>query len=186
LLNTVLGSLSSGVAASTSSYESIATGTGTGLSATISFTSIPSTYKHLQIRGIAKDTFANSNVFGMYVTFNSDTGSNYASHRLGGSSSAIYATGYASQTSIELRSYSVGNSATNIMGVSIMDIQNYTNTSQNKTLRAFGGVDKNGTGNIELCSGLWQNTSAITRIDLVTSGTLWSSSTTFALYGIKG
>jgi len=186
LLNTVLGSFSSGVAASTSSYESIATGTGTGLSATISFTSIPSTYKHLQIRGIAKDTFANSNVFGMYVTFNSDTGSNYASHRLGGDGASTYANGYATQTSIELRSYSVGNSATNIMGVSIMDVIDYASTSKYKTLRSAGGVDKNGSGNIELCSGLWQNTAAITRIDLVTSGTLWSSSTTFALYGIKG
>jgi hypothetical protein len=180
------GILASSTLKVTGSYESIATATGTGLSATISFTSIPSTYKHLQIRGIAKDTFANSNVFGMYVTFNSDTGSNYASHRLGGDGTSAYASGYATQTSIELRSYSVGNSATNIMGVSIMDVIDYASTSKYKTLRAFGGVDKNGSGNIELCSGLWQNTAAITRIDLVTSGTLWSSSTTFALYGIKG
>jgi len=49
---------------------------GSGGSATISFTSIPSTYKHLQIRGIARNT-SGSGFNKMNIRFNSDSGSVY-------------------------------------------------------------------------------------------------------------
>ena len=56
LLNTIIGSFSTGVAPSTTSYESIATVTvGSGGAANVEFTSIPADYTHLQIRGIGRD-----------------------------------------------------------------------------------------------------------------------------------
>jgi len=57
------------------SYESIASASGTGSSGTITFSSIPSTYTHLQIRGIGRNSYPSTQV---NVRFNSDTGSNYA------------------------------------------------------------------------------------------------------------
>ena len=55
---------------STNSYESIQTVTvGSGGQSTISFTSIPSTYKHLQIRMLARATGAST--VGL-IRFNSD------------------------------------------------------------------------------------------------------------------
>ena len=67
-----------------SSFESIATATGTGSSGVITFSSIPSTYKSLQIRYMSKDTNASDGVLNPKIQFNSDTGNNYAYHELRG------------------------------------------------------------------------------------------------------
>ena len=91
MLNTIFGSLSSGVAASTTSYESIATVTvGSGGAANVEFTSIPSTYAHLQVRAIFRNANATDTTF---MRINSDTGSNYAWHTLRGNGSAVTAAG---------------------------------------------------------------------------------------------
>ena len=83
MLNTILGSFSTGAPpVAPSSYESIATATGTGSSATITFSSIPSTYEHLQIRFTGKGT--GSAEVDTSIRFNSDTGSNYAWHQVYG------------------------------------------------------------------------------------------------------
>ena len=58
-----------------SSFESIATVTLSSGSTTIDITSIPSTYKHLQLRILAKT--ASTYFDYMYARFNSDAGSNY-------------------------------------------------------------------------------------------------------------
>ena len=190
LLNTVLGSLSSGVAASTSSYESIASATGTGSSGVITFSSIPSTYKHLQIRGIAKDTYAGVFELPTRVRFNSDTGNNYTMHNLNGNGTTVTAQGDATGTNafFKFRGSNLSTDATfaNMNAVSILDIIDYADTSKYKTARGFSGSDRNGTGSIFLISGLWLSTSAISTITLTADGTNWTTSTTFALYGIKG
>ena len=87
------------------SYESIATVNPTGGASTISFSSIPSTYTHLQIRGIARRA-SGTGLADISIRLNSDTGSNYAMHDLQGNGSAAAAQGYASQTSIFLVEYS--------------------------------------------------------------------------------
>ena len=181
MLNTILGSLSSGVAASTSSYESIASATGTGSSDTITFSSIPSTYTHLQIRTNAGDGAGNI----INMRFNSDSGSNYSFHWLRGNGTAATAGGSATQTEISYSGYARGISS--IMGVSITDIIDYASTSKYKTARTFFGYDLNGSGAVHLSSGLWQSTSAITSISLINNGgASFSTASTFALYGIKG
>lgn len=191
MLNTVLGSLSSGVAASTSSYESIATVNGTGSSSTIVFSSIPSTYKHLQLRGISRSTTATTTLFDMEIRLNSDSGSNYSRHMLyGTAAAAVAATGAASQNTIEVSRQSVpGNSVTSgIMGVTIIDIHDYASTTKYKTVRSIGGSDTNSSGSVSLASGVWMSTSAINSITIYGTGSAanFTSTTTFALYGIKG
>ena len=188
MLNTVFGTLSSGVAASTSSYESIATATGTGSSGTITFSSIPSTYKHLQIRGFSLST-AGVNASTITVRFNSDSGSNYAYHRLLGDGAAVYSVGSATQTSMFLGGAIAGTNVANVGGATIIDIIDYASTSKYKTLRSFNGSDGNTGGGVyylELDSGLWQSTSAINSISLISGAANFTTSTTFALYGIKG
>ncbi len=98
--STILGIIASsgGAAASTSSYESIASATGTGSSGVITFSSIPATYKHLQIRGIAKDTYAGTFELPTRVRFNSDTGNNYTQHNLQGNGASATAQGEATGT----------------------------------------------------------------------------------------
>jgi hypothetical protein len=188
LLNSVLGSFSSGVAASTSSYESIASATGTGSSATITFSSIPSTYKHLQIRWIARSTFSSSSAIAIKVYVNSDTGANYAYHQIFGDGVSATATGSASQTEISLGGACAGNSMTSgIMGTGILDIADYASTSKTKTLRLTTGIDSNtSAGSIRLSSALWNSTTAMSSISFETNNGNFGTTSTFALYGIKG
>jgi hypothetical protein len=173
-----------------SSYESIASATGTGSSTTITFSSIPSTYKHLQIRGIGKRLVSTaSGGVTVKVTFNSDSGSNYSKHALIGTGSSVAATGSASQTAINIDAAISSSNAsyTNIIGVTLIDILDYSNTTKNKTLRAVSGTELNNTnGEIYLTSGLWMNTNAITSITLTSETNNFSSISTYALYGIKG
>lgn len=178
MFNPLIGILASSGAVAGGSYESIATvSVGSGGSSTITFSSIPATYKHLQIRGIGLG------VDYAYFTIkcNSDTGSNYAIHQLVGDGSSVSA--YES-SSTSLMYVGQGASSSTYPSATIIDILDYTNTSKYKTFRTLNGYDKNGSGSIHYRSGLWQNTNAITQLDLVCDVS-FAQYTTFALYGIK-
>jgi hypothetical protein len=169
------------------SFESIATATPAGVS-TITFSSIPSTYKHLQIRifGLASGGGASDT----YMQFNADTGpsnTNYAWKRLRGIGSGV-TVGSSGLTNKILVGWSVGTSPA-IGGASIIDISDYSSTAKNKTVRSFYGYDTNATVGNEttLGSGVWANTSAINSIRIFTeTGETFASGMSVALYGIKG
>ena len=158
-------------------YESIATVTvGSGGSSSISFSSIPSTYKHLQIRCYAKETGGYSN---NGLRLNGIT-TGFFQHRLEGDGSSASSWGIGNDSNIALP----------IMGAQwgsmIIDISDYTNTSKNKTVRMLGGVDNNGSGYVGLLSGSVADTSATTSVTLYSRATAWAQYSSFALYGIKG
>jgi len=164
------------------SYESIATVTvGGGGAANVEFTSIPSTYTNLQVRGIARSTSTECDI---KVQLNSDTGSNYAYHRLYGTGSSVGADGTASQTTM----FYCGriNASSSVFGANIIDILDYKNTNKNTTLRTLMGFDANGSGYASLGSGLWMNTNAVTSIKLIPHAGNFAQYSQFALYGIKG
>lgn len=168
------------------SFDSIATANGTGSSGVITFSSIPSTYKHLQLRAIVRNTGSGSNEQTLLITTNSDTGANYATHRLAGNGSTAYAQAYTSGTAIAPYFNPENGTTSNTYGTCIIDLLDYANTSKNKTFRILGGVDFNGSGTVGLVSGAWFNTNAITSITLTSGGGNWTTATQFALYGIKG
>jgi len=192
----ILGIMASAISGNLSSYESIATTTvGSGGQSTITFSSIPGTYKHLQIRGSGQSSRATFGFDDVIIRFNGDTGTNYARHYLGGSGSAAY-SGAANTPATYIYTDSIIGSSTagaSFFGGFVMDIFDYTSTSKNKTVRTIGGIDLNGTvggegGRITLNSGLWFATpAAITSITLNTSsGTNFNQHSSFALYGIRG
>jgi hypothetical protein len=157
---------------------------GTGSSGVITFSNIPQTYQHLQIRVLARATSSGNNI---NVTLNGNTGSNYAYHNVGGNGSIVFANGNATQTYMGFDDFTtVSSEGTGTMGVGIIDIHDYTSTTKNKTLRGFGGRDNNGSGNIKLHSGLFVNTGAITSITLTHNASSFTTASTFALYGFKG
>lgn len=187
----IVASSISGSKTSTSSYESIATATGTGSSASVTFSSIPSTYSALQIRAFSKSTYTTSAfVSEMWLSINGDTGLNYTLHNLRGNGTAASATGLATGNYgyIPLQSsMSAGTGLTNMGGVAIWDIQDYASTTKRSTVRAIGGADANGTvtGYISMVSGLWNNTAAVSSLTFTVDNGSLATSTTFALYGIK-
>jgi len=183
----ILGGLIGSYAAATTAYDSIATTTvGSGGTSTITFSSIPQTYTHLQIRAIAREKAGSGSLYnGLFATFNSDTGSNYAGHFLRGSGSAAAAGGGGTQTSMTFGGIEQGDNTASTFGANVIDVLDYANTSKYKTVRTLFGYDANGSGYIVFASDLWQSTSAVTSITL-TPANGFAQYSSFALYGIKG
>jgi|688.fasta_scaffold274751_2 hypothetical protein len=167
-------------------YESIATTTvGSGGSANIEFTSITSTYKHLQIRGIARTNRALTRD-ALKITVNGNT-STYGYRILYGDGATAVAAGLGSEPDIAFTDIAGGNAAASVFGVMIIDILDYVSTTKIKTLRSLGGSDDNGSGRVAISSGAYfGNTNALTSIKLEPyGGTTFQQYTQFALYGIK-
>jgi len=168
-----------------SSFESIQTVTvGAGGAATVSFTSIPATYTHLQIRGISKTDRADDND-NVKMQFNGDTASNYSHHVLLGTGSAVVAAGNANASSILTIAGAAANAAS-VFGGGFIDILDYKDTNKYKTVRTLGGYESNSTGFVALQSGNWRSTSAITSITLAPNiGSNFNQYSQFVLYGVK-
>lgn len=166
-------------------FESISTYTVTG-SSVASFTlgSIPSTYKHLQLRCFVKLDA------GTWIPFqlNSDTQAQRTTHNMRGNGASVYAT-------TGLGSTGDGNfpavADVSQWGTIIIDVLDYASTNKNKTTRSFFGFDNNGSGSVGLGSVLHYTvgTAVVTSVGMdITqygSGAKFVVGSTFALYGVK-
>ena len=185
MLNNIAALYDSGAVA-VGDYESIQTVTvGAGGSSSISFTSIPSTYKHLQIRMFARSNRATNPEF-LKINFNSDTGANYSWHYIYGQGASVAAGAGASATYMFSEYYGGAAQASGVFGAGITDILDYANTNKYKTIRDLGGYDNNGDGSISFQSGSWRNTAAVSSIQITPGGgTTIQQYSSFALYGVK-
>ena len=167
-------------------YDSLATVTvPSGGAASVIFTGISNTYKHLQIRWLARDNFG-STASDANMRFNSDSGSNYSWHQLTGDGSSATSYDTTSQTAMRTGRVTGTTSSANVFGATILDLLDYTSTSKNKTVRNLAGFDSNGFGTVELNSGSWMSTAAITQITITPrAGTSFDQYSSFALYGVK-
>jgi len=185
----VIGNILAGIyadAAAIGDFESIATASvGAGGTATITFSAIPSTFQHLQIRGIGRNSNSGGGAQILYVNLNADTdANNYAKHNLNGNGSAAGSSGGANDRGYD--GMVNANFTANVFNGYVFDILDYTNTNKYKTVRALQGFDSNGDGRIYLTSNLWKNTAAVSSITITAfSGNLVQYSH-FAVYGIKG
>ena len=184
----ILGILAS-AGAVRNSYESIATYALATTTASVTFSVIPSTYKHLQIRYIARQNVTGADRGAMEMQFNSDTGANYSYHLLFGDGSSASALAYTSTDSIYtgLSDITTASTSANIFGVGVIDILDYQNTNKYKTTRSLSGQDQNSTsGRLFFTSGSWRSTSAISSITLYPEAGSFVQYSHLALYGIKG
>jgi hypothetical protein len=158
---------------------------GAGGVASITFSSIPQTFTHLQIRGLGRGTTSFSAGLSFYMQFNSDTGNNYGGHQVYGDGSTTGSNSNLTRANtIAGQVFADSSASSNVFGDVVADILDYTNTNKNKTVRVLGGFDNNGNGRVSLSSSLWLNTSAISNIVISTDGNLVQYSS-FALYGIN-
>ena len=167
-------------------YDALASVTvGSGGVAFVTFAGIPSGYKHLQLRIIARATYAPSNTGGI-LNFNGDFGANYAWHRLVGDGGSATSGGSSGASFARIDRLTGASQLSNTFGAIIVDILDYSNTNKTKTIRAIGGYDDNTTGWIGLNSALWNNTSAITSIVFANAdSTNLVQFTQVSLYGVK-
>jgi hypothetical protein len=159
-------------------YSPIATNTLGTATAEVTFSSISGGFTDL----VVIQTFPNDEVYG-YTTFryNGDTSSNY-------SLTTVY--GYTTATSgreSNVTSIRLGTSSYMSNGVTITNIQNYSNTTTYKTSisRYNFGQSSAGMQDVGATVGLWRSTSAITSITLLISSGTYPAGSTFTLYGIK-
>jgi hypothetical protein len=151
---------------------------------------IPQTYTHLQVRGIARSDYAANSTGPMIPYLNNDTNSaNYYSHRLLGENSSVYAQSDNATGGMLMLAgqMPLANIASNIFGAVVLDIEDYANTNKFKTLRGLGGVDTNGGGStdISLGSGLYQSYNAINQITLYLNAGNFVQYSQLSLYGVK-
>lgn len=169
-------------------FESIATYNGAGSSGTVTFNSIPSTFKHLQLRGFlttsTPGTSGDSTVY--QLGFNGVSSASFTEH-------GLYGTGTGSGS---LSNSNTGSGQAYMVPfvqsfsdttplVFIVDILDYASTSKNKTIRSFNGNERNGSGQIGLFSGLFISTSAISSLTIVNPSYNYSTASVVGLYGIK-
>ena len=168
------------------SYESIASTTiGAGGASGVTFSSIPSTYTHLQIRYSVRSAFAAGSDI-VLCRANGDSGNNYAAHRMYGDGSTAAAQAFTPQTYFLGPDCPAASSGSNIFGLGIFDYLDFANANKNKTMRALGGRDENGSGYVWFNSGLWINTSAINSISVFCGNGNMVQNSIVSLYGIKG
>ena len=163
-------------------YEPIATqtlGTATG---TVTFSSIPQTYTDLII--VSSQLYVSTGG-DRYATFqvgngSVDTGSNYSWTYLD-SYPGTPSSGRTANSTYGLHSYTSSIPTTTAM-ICNMHIQNYSNTTTNKTtLHRFNAS----TAITGAYVNLWRSTAAINIITITANGANFATGSTFTLYGIK-
>tara|TARA_B100000700_G_scaffold185865_1_gene204785 strand:+ start:6352 stop:6870 length:519 start_codon:yes stop_codon:yes gene_type:complete len=166
--------------------EAIATQYLEADAASVTFSSIPATYEHLQVRGSDAATGASTGQ-AFYIEFNGSAGTAYSSFIWRGSGATQYADALTSQAYVKIWDGTQGvNTDVSEYATMIMDVLDYTNTNKNTSVLLFGGQSISNTNRrIWWGSGLWDNTAAITQIKFTPANGNMRRGSEFTLYGIK-
>jgi hypothetical protein len=187
----IIDSAKSGNQGGGTSYESIQSVTiGSGQSF-IDFTSIPSTYKHLQIRAVTRRSQAQTFAGQLVAQFNGDTGNNYYSlHRINGRGDGLVYPSGGSVTSSAVMGLCAGNSMrAEMFTPTVVDILEYSSTNKTKVMRGISGTQSQSTNtdnDVVVFSSMWNSTAAINAIRLFPAGSSFVNLSVLSLYGIKG
>jgi len=167
-----------------STYEKIATNTLGSNQNSITFSSIAGTYTDLILICSYRDTRAQTYSYPK-IQVNSDTGSNYSQTSLYGDGSSAASNRASNATSIQIYEGAGDNSTASIFAPFVIQFQNYSNTTTNKTILIRGNNTSGAAGNVLSAQvGLWRSTSAINAITII-GDTQIATGSTFTLYGIK-
>jgi len=155
--------------------------------ASITFSSIPATYKHLRLVLSGRSTLGS--VDNLTVQFNADTGANYDTQYLYGNHATIAAAGVAG-SSIPYAGVIPGTNVVrgSMQAVVDMIIPNYLGTTFEKVCFVCSGFSDSTVTNNYFWNSVtnWRNTAAITEVKLIThSSSNWKAGTRATLYGAK-
>lgn len=175
---TVSGGLPTWATPSSGAFTSIATGTLSGASVTIS--SIASTYKHLVVSIHSAYNSTTDEI--LQMRFNSDTGTNYEFYGIAVASTFVNDSSI-DQTKFNIAPMGNTNSATYYSN-GLVWIYNYTNTTR-QTIRITGsGRTGSTTYKYKDYIGYYNTSSAISSITLLTSAGTFSGGT-YVVYGVN-
>ena len=159
--------------------------------ATVTFSSIPQYYRHLQIVGIARTDKADVSDT-LALRFNTDTGNNYdylasrETHNATLSTTESFANNH-----ILIGYVSAATAVAGKVGTFTIEIPHYRGATFHKQVQAYGSlIHTLTTGNIINWQNLggWRSAAAITQIDILTSslggaGADFDNGSVFTLYG---
>lgn len=162
-------------------YEPIATQTLSSNTMVVTFSSIPSTYTDL----VLVVNFAMNLGSSGYLRFNGDSGSKYSFTELRGTGSSVttYTTGTTTRAYWNINVIPI-----TTFGTAIVQIQNYSNTTTNKTFISRVSATTGTYPGSAICVATYQDTSAINSITIDRDGDstyYYLPGSTFTLYGIK-
>ena len=157
----------------TPTYDLIASNVLTSSASSVTFSSIPATYRDLVLVIDAKAVTTKD----IFVRLNSDTGSNYSQVYMFGNGSTA-GSGTNSGTSMYLTAqYATSTGAS----LSITQFLDYSATDKHKTVLSRGGETSQG---VDAWATRWANTAAINTILIGLGANNFASGSSFYLYGI--
>lgn len=160
----------------TPTYIPLATVTLGSAAASVTFSSIPSTYRDLIL---ITNTLNSSGSENMKIRFNSDTGGNYSSVGVRGDGATASSSAIGNQTVAYADQTAFGDAANRHNH--IIQMLDYSATDKHKT---FLSRANNASRGVDLIAARWANTSAITTIRLFYEVGNITSGSRFDLYGI--
>jgi hypothetical protein len=169
-----------------STYTLISSQVLSSSAASVTFSSIPSTYKDLVLRVSSRET-AGSTTTTFFVRYNGDSSTIYSDtviYGQGSTGAGSYRNSSGGSTGNELGLDPANTATSNTFGNTEIYIPNYT-SSNKKVSSGFNAAESNTASGTEFnaaVASLYQGTSAITSITLL--GASFAAGSSFYLYGI--
>lgn len=143
-------------------------------------------YEHLQLRMVVQNTQTATTLTRVDMQFNNDTAGNYAYHRLHAQGTSPVTSGNSpNATFISFADILPRVSETGVFGGLIVDILDPFNSNKNTTTRGLATAWASGEKTMTLGGGFWNNTNALTEIDILPAAGSFQLGSRFSLYGLK-
>ena len=162
-----------------STYTPIASVTLSSAQSSVTFSGIPQTYTDLVLVASCQTNAAGTDK-DLYLRFNGDSANNYSRTRIVGNGSTATSARQNDVSQIVCGAMP-GTSYTSEFAANVIQIQNYTNTTTNKTTLVRNSFSQIA---VQAIVGLYRSTSAITSLTLIPESGSFVSGSTFTLYGI--
>jgi hypothetical protein len=158
----------------TPTYTPLATVTLGASASSVTFSSIPATYRDLRV--VINSSNTTGATYAVFFRLNSDTGSNYSDVRAIGDGSTAFSNGFTLTNGL------LGWSSSGTLAATTGDFMDYSATDKHKTVLARGN---DSSGRVSMSALRWANTAAVTTLQLLSeSPSSFTSGSTFSLFGI--
>jgi hypothetical protein len=171
----------------TPTYRPLATVTLGATASSVTFSSIPATYRDLILVVTGRSTYTPDGGESVSLRFNADSGSNYPYVRMGGTGSSAFSdSGTLARAFVA--SIRASESSNTSPGVAVIQIMDYSATDKHKSILGRGASTA-GDGAVAHATR-WANTAAITSVQVIPDRQIqgassdWASGATFNLFGV--
>jgi hypothetical protein len=155
----------------TPTYTPLATVTLGASASSVTFSSIPATYRDIVVIFGGSNSSANN----LQLRFNADSGSNYSFVYAEGNGSVTESGAFTSQTTSFIGNIGTGQNAV------VAQVMDYSATDKHKTTISRSNRPD---ANVQMSASRWANTAAITSIEVRVAGGTIDTASVLSIYGI--